>query len=134
MPSEDKVQVYIIIYNCQEKVNSYEELYEKKLEPIDFCGIIEKRFEKFIEKKGNHTYIIAPNYKAYCGGGHKLSSDIEIDIYGEEGLHEFISLSKEKGWQILDKYLNDLIDLNFAKEYSYEEYIEKRKSKAGKIK
>jgi len=125
---KDKVQVYIIIFNCQEELNAYEEVYEKKLAPIDFFGIIEKRFGKFIKKNGNHINIIAPNYRVYyCEGGNDFRTHIEVDIYGEEGLHEFIALSKENGWQILDKYLGDFMDLNFAEKYSYEEYVEKSK-------
>lgn len=120
----NQLQIYIILFNCKEEVETYEEIDQKKLQAIDFGKIIEDRFEKIIEKNGSHLNIIAPNYKIYCGTKTGLTIAKEIDIYGEFGLYEFISLAKEHNWKIFDKGLNRFIDLNFPEKYSYLEYKE----------
>lgn len=123
--SEDKsnrLQIFLIIFNCKKDVKTYEEITKLKLQPIkNFVEIIENRFEKLFIKNGRHLSIMAPNYKIYCGTETIKTIDREVDIYGEDGLHEFIALAKEHDWKLYDKHLDSFIDLDFPKKYSYKE-------------
>ena len=119
----NRLQIGIIIFNCDEEADSYEEIYTKKLQPINNFGeIIRHRFKQFFKKDGRHLDIIAANYQIYCGTETIPTIGREIDIYGEQGLYEFISLAKENNWKIFDKGLNQFLDLEFPKNYSYSEY------------
>lgn len=123
--TEDKsnrLQIYIILFNCKEDVKTYEEIYQKELEAISFGEIIEKRFKNLIQRNGSHLSIMASGYKIYCGTETGQTISREIDIYGESGLYKFIALAKENDWKIYDKSSNDFIDLNFPERYSYLEY------------
>lgn len=124
--TEDKsrqLQIGIIIYNCKKDVKNHEEISQMKLKPINnFVDIIEKRFNHFVEKKGRHLNIFAPKYKIYCGTETIPTVGREIDIYGEEGLHEFVKLAKENEWKVYDKNLDCFIEFNVFENSSYSEY------------
>lgn len=114
------LQIQIILFNCKDDVKTYEEICQKKLQPINnFREVIEIRFKNFIKKNGEHLTIMTPNYRIYCGTENILTVGREIDIYGEAGLHEIIELAKDNDWKIYDKGLNDFIDHNFPKNFSY---------------
>lgn len=122
-------QIFIILYNCQEEVNTYEEINKLELKPIEnFVEIIGKRFEKYFNKNGRHLNIFAPNYKVYCGTETIPTKGREIDIYGEDGLHEFISLAKEHEWKIYDKHLDCIIEFDLLENLSYSEYEKIKRS------
>lgn len=121
--SPTKIQVSIILYNCQEDVVRYEDIYEKELQAINFSEIIQAKFKEYVQMNGRHFYIIGPGYRAYCGTNTEPTTSKEINIYGEErGLFEFIALAKTNDWKVLDCGLSDLLDLSFPQQYSFLEY------------
>ncbi|MEO1258680.1 MAG: hypothetical protein AAFZ15_07775 [Bacteroidota bacterium] len=125
-----RLQVFIILFNCQEEVKTYEEIAQLKLQPINnFVEIIEQRFKKYFKRNRGHLTIIAPDYKIYCGTENGSTRSREIDIYGEKGLLEFIALAKENKWKIFDKGLDCFIDLDFPKHLSYTNYKNAKRPK-----
>jgi len=124
----NRLQVYIILFNCKEDVKTIEDIEEKNLQAINFIEIIENHFKKIFHRNGNHINIKASDYHIYLHSMAKneLTTGKQIDIYGENGLYEFITLAKENGWKIFDTGLNDFMDLDFPKKYSYLEYKESK--------
>lgn len=106
-----KKQFHLILFKYNKPINSYEEIDWKKASPINnFSQIIEHRFKQHYKKNGNHLNVITPKFKAYCGTENITTIGREIEIYGEEGYHEFINIAKENGWKVFDKGRNQLID------------------------
>jgi len=106
------------------KSTTWKSLFENSI-PTKFIDIIKKHFKE-IKQEGNHCTIKESDYKIYyfSNPSQKKSKCLAVDIYGENGLYQFIELAKEEGWQIFDKSLNTKINLNFPKKYTYQEYKE----------
>ena len=126
---EDKsnqLQIFIIVFNCKQDVETYEEIAQLELKPIDgFEEIIQNRFKEYVKKNGEHLSVIGPNYKMYFGTGINSSPGKDVDIYGEQGLYEMSSLAKERNWTIYDKGLKDFINFDFLMKHDYLAYKKK---------
>lgn len=103
-------QFYVILFNCQEDIEHYEEI-DQQLQKTDFRTILKQKFKESVKHNEQHLSIISPSFKLYCGTKTGEATSIEIDIYGREGLVKIIELAKEHTWKVFDKQLNQFIDL-----------------------
>lgn len=120
----EKLSLTLIFYNCQEEVETYEEIYDKELQSVNFGEKIQAEFEEYFQvTHGIHQSILAPDYRMYFGTETGPTTSRQIDVYGNErGLIKLLALAKTNGWMVLDCGLNDLIDLDFPQQYSYPDY------------
>lgn len=91
---------------CDSKLKTYDDVIANKMLLTDYRSIIKSEFSNFVTLNEKHLTIIAKNYKAYCGTIMGKTENIEIEIYGSEGLSAFKTLAQKMNWQIFDKSLN----------------------------
>ncbi len=101
----------IVLFNSRQRIHAVEEIDEALLEPVDFCSDLENYFHT-IEADGNHRCIKGGNFEIeYIVDSESVSNKI-LSLYGEQGLFELVLLSKQKGWQVFDTGLGQMIDLD----------------------
>lgn len=91
---------------CDSKLKTYDDVIANKMLLTDYRSIIKSEFSKFATLNEKHLTIIAKSYKVYCGTDSGKIENIEIDIYGSDGMSAFKTLAKKMNWQIFDKSLN----------------------------
>ena len=99
-------QYNIIVMNYDKKLKLYSEIENAKLIKTDFRSIIIDEFKKNVILSSGHLTIVTDTYKAYCGTEDSKADNIEIDIYGAEGMTALNELSKKMDWQIFNKQTN----------------------------
>ena len=111
----------IVLFNSRKKIKSIEDLDETKLEPTDFCSVLENHFEE-IRKDDNHREIKGNDYSIdYFNDDEKMSNKV-LSLYGESGLYELVVLAREHNWQIFDAGLGQMIDLENPSNNGYENF------------
>ncbi len=111
----------IVLFNSRKKIKSIEDLDETKLEPTDFCSVLENHFEE-IRKDDNHREIKGNDYSIdYFNDDEKMSNKV-LSLYGESGLYELVVLAREHNWQIFDTGLGQMIDLENPSNNGYENF------------
>jgi hypothetical protein len=101
----------IVIFNAKDKIESIENLDQKRLEAIDFCSIFEQHFT-IATKDNNYREIVGKDFSItyHCDEkpvDHKLTS-----VNGESGIFELAELAKKYNWQLFDTALGEMIELN----------------------
>lgn len=119
---KDRIQACIILFNSEDLID-YEDFLEKEdtLNPIRFIDKIELKFNA-VTRNYNHINIKdkGKDFHIYIHDGKDLITNIDV----EEGLLKMIELARENKWQIFDKHIGIIIDLDFPKKYNYEDYKE----------
>ena len=93
--------------NYDKKLKQYSEVENAEVIKTDFRTIIMDEFSESVVLNGRHLNIVTDTYKAYCGTKNPKVDNIEIDIYGSDGMKAFNELSKKKDWQIFNKQTNN---------------------------
>lgn len=123
---KDRIQARIILFNSEGLID-YDDFIEKEdtLTPIRFIDKIEAKFND-VKRSYKHIDLKdkGKDFLIYVYDKEELTTDLEVDVYGEEGLLKMIELAKENNWQIFDIHLQIIIDLDFPKKYKYEDYKE----------
>lgn len=123
----------IVLFNSKEKINSVADIDELKLEPTDFCSVLEKHFNEII-KDGNHREIKGRDYTIDFFVHEENVSNSLLNLYGENGLYELVLLARQNNWQIYDTGLGEMIDLDnpsnngYKNFQAYLEYIRKKEN------
>ena len=87
----------IVLFNSRQKINSVEEVDEEKLEPTDFCSILESHFDN-IAMSDNHRCIKGNNFEIeYFQDDENVSNKI-LNLHGEQGLFEIVLLARRNSW------------------------------------
>lgn len=102
-------QYQIILMNYDKKLKLYSDIINAQLIVTDFRTIIMSEFNKDVVLNGEHLTIKSETYKAYCGTKTINKENIEIDIYGTDGMIAFKKLSNKMDWQIFNKQTNKFI-------------------------
>lgn len=103
---KDLEQYCLIIMKCDSKLITYDDVFVNQLLPVNYRSIIMYEFAGFVTLNENHLTIVTDTYKAYCGTSKNVTENIEVDIYGKEGLKAFFDLSEKMDWQIFVKNTN----------------------------
>ena len=111
----------IVLFNSKQKIKSVADIDENKLTPIQFSEVLEKSFEN-IKKDKNHREIIGSDFSIEFFSNKEYSSNIMIQLYGENGLYEIIELAKEHYWQIYDCSSDEMIDLKNPERNGFENH------------
>jgi len=117
----------IVIFNSTQNIQSVADLDEKKLQPMAFTEVLENSFEN-IRKDKNHREIIGDDYSIEFFSSKEQSSNIMIQLYGENGLYELIEVAKKYSWQIYDCSIDEMINLKNPAKNGFENhknYVEK---------
>lgn len=123
----------IVLFNSKEKINSVADIDELKLEPTDFCSVLEKHFNEII-MDGNHREIKGSDYTIDFFVPKENASNTLLNLYGENGLYELVQLARQNNWQIYDTGLGEMIDLDnpsnngYKNFQTYLEYIRKKEN------
>lgn len=90
----------VLLYNCYEKVDSFQKLHDKSIVPTNFREVLENHFPN-IHENGFHRTVKGEGYLLYwMGPKNGLSASIQIYFSGEEGLLELVELCKKHHWQM----------------------------------
>ena len=111
----------IVLFNSRQTITSVEEIDELLLEPTDFDSVFERQFENIV-KDGNHRSIKEPEYEIEYFIHFENVSNIELSLYGEQGLFEIVLLAKQNDWQIYDSGLDEMIDLENPGDNGYDNF------------
>ncbi len=104
----------IVLFNSKEIIRSIENLDENKLEPTDFCVILENSLSQ--------AKIKGEDFPIDFYTDEEPVSNKMVSVYGENGLFELIELAKKNNWQIFDTSLGEMIDLENPKKNGFESH------------
>lgn len=111
----------IVLFNSRQTIKLVEEIDEEQLEATDFCSALENQFDK-IERNDNHRRIIGKDFEIeYFADTGNVSNKI-LNLYGEEGLFEIVMLARQKGWQVFDTGLGEMLNLDNPEINGYDNF------------
>jgi hypothetical protein len=111
----------IVLFNSTEKIISPEDLDETKLVPTNFCEIFESGFGSIIQDD-DHRSIRGNNYSIEYFTDEELTSNMLINLYGEDAIYPIINLAIKNNWQIFDTGLGEMINLENPTKNGYENF------------
>lgn len=111
----------IVLFNSRQTIILAEEIDEEQLEPTDFCSALENQFDK-IERNDDHRRIIGNDFEIeYFADTENVSNKI-LNLYGEKGLFEIVILARQKGWQVFDTGLGEMLNLDNPEVNGYDNF------------
>lgn len=113
----------IILFNSRQTIKAVEEIDDELLEPTDFSATLEIHFSN-IEKDDNHRRIKGHNFEIEFFVDTENVSNKILNLDGEQGLFEIVLLARQKGWQIFDTGLGQMIDLDNPEQNGYDTFNE----------
>jgi hypothetical protein len=111
----------IVLFNSSKKIENLEEVDLAKLEPTDFCAVLESHFDEIV-KDDDHREIKGKDFAINFFIDNELVSNKMLSLYGENGLFELVVLAKKHNWQIFDTGLGQMINLENPSINGYENF------------
>lgn len=111
----------IVVFSSKQKITSPAEVDEELLVPIDFGTLLEENFENILAD-GEHREVKRIDYSIdYCIDDEP-TSNILLNLYGENALYAVVVIAKKYGWQIFDTGCEEMIDLEYPEKNGYENF------------
>jgi hypothetical protein len=100
----------IVLFSSKQKIKTLQDLAEDKLVLTNFCTAIENHFPLII-KDDKHREIKGDDYSIEYLHSDEHSTNMLLNLYGENGIYAMIDFAKSHNYQIYDTGLDDMLDL-----------------------
>ena len=99
----------IVLFNSKQQIESIKDVDESQLVEIYFSEVLLNSYTHFNKNK-KHIEIKGLGFSFEFFLSKDPSSNIMIQLFGENAIYELIEICKINGWQIYDSSLNQMID------------------------
>ncbi len=111
----------IVLFSSKQKITSIEDINYEQFVPVDFDSILQDHFIN-ISINGDHREINEQNYCISYFSDNEPTSNLTIQLHGETGLYEIITVPKKNSWQIFDTENGEKIDMNSLEHNGHESF------------